>query len=74
MQMERKGRSMSLEQSPTKLAYGISEVVEATNVGRSRLYEDIRAGKLKTFKVGKRTLIAADDLKKWLESYREAAG
>ena len=61
---------MSLEHSPTKLAYGISEAVQATNIGRSLLYEEIRAGKLKTFKIGNRTLIATDDLKAWLATYR----
>ena len=64
---------MSLEHSPTKLAYGIAEAVKATNVGRSLLYEEIRAGKLKTFKVGNRTLIATDDLIAWLEAYRRAS-
>jgi excisionase family DNA binding protein len=64
---------MSLEHSPTKLAFGIAEAVQATNVGRSLLYEEIRAGKLKTFKVGNRTLIATDDLKAWLAAYRTAA-
>lgn len=64
---------MCLEHSPTKLAFGIAEAVQATDVGRSRLYEEIRAGKLKTFKIGNRTLIAADDLMAWLESYRRAS-
>lgn len=62
---------MASQFSPKKLAFGISEAIEVTNIGRSRLYKDIRAGRLKTFKVGNRTLIAADDLKRWLESYRE---
>jgi excisionase family DNA binding protein len=61
---------MSIEHSPTKLAYGIAEAVQATNVGRSRLYQEIRAGKLKTFKVGNRTLIAAEDLIAWIDSYK----
>jgi excisionase family DNA binding protein len=61
---------MNIGNSPTKLAYGISETVQATNVGRSLLYEEIRAGRLKTFKVGNRTLIATDDLKAWLDFYR----
>ena len=64
---------MSLEPSPTKLAFGIAEAVQATNVGRSLLYEEIRAGKLKTFKIGNRTLIATEDLVAWLESYRHAS-
>ncbi len=63
---------MEIETSATKLAYGISEAVKATNVGRSRLYEEIRAGKLKTFKVGTRTLIAANELTAWLASYQSA--
>jgi excisionase family DNA binding protein len=53
------------------LAYGINQAVEATSIGRSLLYEEIRAGKLKTFKVGSRTLIAAEDLSRWLDSHRK---
>ena len=56
-----------------KLSYGINQAVEATSVGRSLIYEEIRAGNLKTFKIGTRTLIAADDLKSWLNSHRRAA-
>lgn len=44
----------------------------AATIGRSLLYEEIRAGKLRTFKVGTRTLIAADDLTAWLAAYRSA--
>jgi excisionase family DNA binding protein len=61
---------MSLEHSPTKLAYGIAEAVKATNVGRSFLYEEIRVGRLKSFKVGNRTLIAVEDLIAWIDSYK----
>ncbi len=53
-----------------RLAYGISQAVEATSIGRSLLYEQIRAGNLRTFKIGTRTLIAAEDLNAWLNSYR----
>ena len=57
----------------TRLAYGINQASEATSVGRSLLYEEIKAGKLKIFKVGSRTLIAADDLSAWLDSHRKEA-
>ena len=57
----------------SKLSYGINQAVEATSVGRSLLYEEIKAGKLKTFKIGTRTLIAADDLNAWLSSYQTGA-
>ena len=63
---------MYTDTEPRRLAYGISDAVKATSLGRSLLYEQIRAGKLKTFKVGSRTLIAADDLKAWLASYQAA--
>jgi excisionase family DNA binding protein len=42
-------------------------------VGRSLLYQEIRDGKLKTFKVGTRTLISTGDLTAWLESYKRAS-
>lgn len=57
----------------TRLAYGIDEAVQATSIGRSFLYQEIRAGNLKIFKIGSRTLIAADDLGAWLKSYQEAS-
>jgi len=55
-----------------RLAYGISQAVKATSVGRSKLYQEIKAGRLKTFKVGTRTLIATEDLSAWLSDYRSA--
>jgi excisionase family DNA binding protein len=57
-----------------RLAYGISQAVKATSVGRSKLYQEIKAGRLKTFKVGTRTLIATEDLSAWLSDYRSAGG
>ncbi|HIJ62654.1 MAG TPA: helix-turn-helix domain-containing protein [Rhodospirillaceae bacterium] len=56
-----------------RLAYGINDALEVVPVGRSLLYEEIKAGKLKTFKIGKRTLIAAGDLTAWLDGYKSAA-
>ena len=52
---------------------GIEQAVQATSVGRSLLYEQIKAGKLKTFKIGTRTLIAAEDLNAWLDLYKPPA-
>jgi excisionase family DNA binding protein len=53
-----------------RLAYSIPQVVEATSIGRSLLYQQIKAGNLKTFKIGTRTLIAAEDLVAWLEQHK----
>ncbi len=70
--MEKTVQVMTTDTSP-RLAYGIEQAVEATSVGRSLLYEQIKAGKLKTFKIGTRTLIAAEDLIAWLDLYKSTA-
>lgn len=56
-----------------KLSYTVSEMVAATGLGRSRLYEEIRAGRLRIVKAGRRTLILAIDLEKWLDSLPKGA-
>ena len=56
--------------SLNRLAFGIREACEATGLGRSKLYQEISEGRLPVFKFGSRTLIAADDLTAWLESYK----
>ncbi|QCO04236.1 helix-turn-helix domain-containing protein [Azospirillum argentinense] len=51
-----------------KIGYSVEEAVAASSVGRSLLYEEIRAGKLRATKIGRRTVILADDLKAWLSA------
>jgi len=55
-----------------RLTYGIKQAAEATCISKSRLYEAIRDEGLKTFKLGGRTLIAAEDLEAWLDKYKQA--
>ena len=55
-------------QNRLKLAYTISELVSDTGAGRSKIYEEIGAGRLKTRKLGKRTLVLHDDATSWLQS------
>ena len=45
--------------SSAKVAYTISQAVGATGIGRTTLYELIRAGHLEARKLGRRTLIPA---------------
>ena len=52
----------------TPLAYSISEACALTSVGRTTLYAAIKSGALKTHKVGRRTLVIAEDLVAWLGS------
>jgi excisionase family DNA binding protein len=51
-----------------KLAYSIAELPELISLGRSQIYEEIRAGRLRTVKAGRRTLVLAEDLRSWLLS------
>jgi excisionase family DNA binding protein len=51
-----------------KFAYAIADLPKIVSLGRSFIYEEIRAGKLRTVKAGRRTLVLADDLKSWLGS------
>jgi excisionase family DNA binding protein len=50
------------------LAYSVAEACQAARIGRTSLYEAIRTGELRAVKRAKRTIILADDLRRWLES------
>lgn len=50
-----------------KLSYSINDAVEASGIGRTTLYELIKAGELKPVKIGSRTLIRRCDLEALLE-------
>lgn len=52
--------------SATTLAFGIVEAAQAAGIGRSTVFEEINAGRLKARKAGRRTLILRDDLAAWL--------
>lgn len=49
-------------------AYDIKSFCKAFNVSRSFVYEEIKAGRLKAVKVGRRTLIPRDNALAWLRS------
>jgi excisionase family DNA binding protein len=57
----------------SRLSYRISEFSQATGICRSRLYEEIAAGRLRTVKFGRSTLIFADDANAFLANLRGAA-
>ena len=52
----------------TKLAYTIPGFCDASSLGRSKVYEEIAAGKLRAVKSGARTLITAEDGRAYIKS------
>jgi excisionase family DNA binding protein len=52
----------------TKRALGVAEAAKAAGVGRTTIFEAIRKGEIVARKVGRRTIIAVDDLDAWLDS------
>lgn len=62
--MERENHMRSHE----PLAYPPKEAAAIIGIGLTALYAEIAAGRIKTKKFGRRTLIASEDLKLWLAS------
>lgn len=54
-------------QSASQRALSIQEFAQRYGVGRTTIYEEIKSGKLRARKMGKRTLIAVDDAENWLK-------
>jgi|HubBroStandDraft_5_1064220.scaffolds.fasta_scaffold110325_2 excisionase family DNA binding protein len=60
-----RGQSQA-KQPPARLGYSIEEFAELTGVSRSSVYKALRSGCLTARKIGKRTIISAEDAEKYL--------
>ncbi len=56
-----------------KIAYRIDEAVEASGLGRTTIYEEIKSRRLKSVKVAGRRLILREDLEAFLKALAQAA-
>ncbi|MEP0940238.1 MAG: DNA-binding protein [Rhizobiaceae bacterium] len=56
-----------------KQAFTVAEFTECYGLGRTKFYEEVKAGRLRIRKVGKRSLISASDAKEWFDSLPVAA-
>jgi excisionase family DNA binding protein len=56
---------------PAKLAYTIKQVRVMVGISRTNLCKAIKDGELKAEKYGRRTLILAEDLQRWIYSWRQ---
>src|SRR4051794_25094119 len=51
----------------TPFAYSLAEAAARARVGRATVFEEIRTGRLRAVKLGRRTLILPGDLRDWPE-------
>jgi excisionase family DNA binding protein len=56
-----------------RLAHSARDVTRITGVGRSFIYEEIKEGRVRIRKAGRRSLIFDADLKTWLASLLKSA-
>ena len=50
----------------TRMLYPINDAAGVLGIGRSTLYELIASGSIRTLKIGRRTLIAHDELERYV--------
>lgn len=58
---------------PERLSYTTDEACAATGLNRTALYREMVAGRIKTFKVGKRRMVSARALREFIEAREKAA-
>lgn len=56
-----------------KAVFSVNEVMTALDLSRQEVYNQINAGKLRSFKVGRRRLIPCDAVPAWVQAM-EAGG
>jgi excisionase family DNA binding protein len=56
-----------------RLAFSIDELAKSAGVGRTTIYEEIKTGRLRRVKCGKRTLILVGEARSWLEGLAPAS-
>mgnify|MGYP001616622458 CR=1 FL=1 len=50
-----------------RLAYSISETARLLSMGRTSIYAMIASNRLETFKLGRRTLVRADSIRRLID-------
>ena len=58
---------------PDPLAVSPAAAARLVGIGRTKLYEAIGSGELKTLKIGSRRLITVDALRDWIQGHEAAS-
>lgn len=56
----------------SRLAFSIDQLAKAVSIGRTRIYQEIKTGRLRPLKCGRRTLVPATEVQRWLEELANA--
>jgi len=59
--------------APEPMAFSVDDACRASGLGKTTIYAAIRAGELEVLKVGDRTLLEPEELRRWLASKRQPA-
>lgn len=51
----------------SKIALTVNEFLQIANIGRTKFYAEVKAGRIKVVKVGVKTLVPATEPAAWLE-------
>ena len=57
-----------------KKSYSVNEVAQRNGLCRQSIYNEINAGRLRSFKVGKSRRISSEAEEKWIHQSEEEAG
>jgi excisionase family DNA binding protein len=59
--------------APERLVLTVAEVMDSTGLSRQYVYNEIKSGRLRSLKVGRRRLVRIPDLDPWLDSFADTA-
>ena len=60
------GARISTPTSGAQRAFSIEQFCRRFGIGRTKVYEELKLGRLRARKIGRRTIIAEDDAESWL--------
>ena len=64
-----------MSSNEARLAYSVDDTCNKLSIGRNKFYLEVAAGRIKVKKLGRRTLVPADEIDRWLKAlpYKVAA-